>query len=146
MARRAIRHVTVMLLGMTTTAILLGGQAEHGTAGWRVPDREAQRKNPIAMDSNSVARGRATFARNCQSCHGPTGKGDGPKATDLRPKPSDLSSPVVARESDGTLFWKITEGRKPMPAFRKLASDDDRWHVVNYIRTLSSRSAPSPNP
>ena len=39
------------------------------------------------------------------------------------------------------MFWKITEGKKPMPSFEKLTTEDERWHVVNYVRTFGPRPA-----
>lgn len=103
---------------------------------WKAPARQAGTKNPIPSSQSSITRGKAVYRENCLSCHGASGKGDGPKSAELEPKPRDLSSPEVAGQSDGALYWKIAEGRRPMPSFRKLLSDDDRWHVINYVRSL----------
>ena len=46
--------------------------------------------------------------------------------------------PMMWKHSDGALFWKITQGRPPMTSFRTLLTDDQRWQVVNYIRTLAA--------
>ena len=67
---------------------------------------------------------------------GPAGHGDGTAAKDLNPKPRDLSVPAIASQSDGALFWKITEGKKPMPSFEKLISEDERWEAINFVRTF----------
>ena len=64
---------------------------------------------------------------------------DGPAVIELNIHPAKLSDPKVATESEGTLFWKITTGKKPMPAFGKRFSETDRWNLVNYIRTLPKR-------
>jgi mono/diheme cytochrome c family protein len=53
----------------------------------------------------------------------------------LQPKPLDWSSPAVQRDTDGELFWKITNGRGAMPAWKQLP-ETERWQIVNYIRTL----------
>ena len=90
-----------------------------------------------------MARGKELYAKSCASCHGPSGKGDGPKGQDLRPKPSDLSASTVVGQSEGELYWKVTTGRRPMPAFRKDLTDEDRWHVVHYVRSLGSTSQPA---
>jgi len=111
---------------------------------WKAPARAARKKNPIPADDKSSAAGRDVYVKQCLSCHGETGKGDGTAAKDLDPKPKDLSSPDVQSQSDGTLFWKITTGKKPMPTFEKLTSEDDRWNVVNYIRTLAPTPAKAP--
>jgi mono/diheme cytochrome c family protein len=114
--------------------------AENGASDWKAPDRAAKRKNPIISDDQSIAAGKTVYNKECISCHGTAGKGDGPGAKDLATKPGDLSDPKLRDETDGALFWKITEGKKPMPTFAKLLSDDQRWQVVNYIRTLAPKS------
>ena len=106
---------------------------------WRVPKRAASLRNPITSDAQSLAAGKIVYRKQCQSCHGAIGKGDGPGAKDLTISPSDLSDSSLWNQSDGELFWKITEGKKPMPAFSKLLGDEQRWHVVNYIRTLAPK-------
>ena len=106
---------------------------------WRVPKRAAQAVNPITVDARSLAEGKTLYQKQCQSCHGRSGKGDGPGAADLKVSPSDLSDSILWNESDGELFWKITEGKKPMPTFRKLLTDEQRWHVVNFVRTLAPK-------
>jgi mono/diheme cytochrome c family protein len=108
---------------------------------WKAPPRAAKKKNPIPSDAASVGAGKAVYAANCLACHGETGKGDGPAAININPKPHDLSDPKIVSQSDGELFWKITQGKKPMPSFDKLLSETDRWNVVNYIRTLAPPAA-----
>jgi len=115
---------------------LSSGRSEEDSAKWNVPTREAERKNPVPADEKSAAAGKAVYAKNCVLCHGPAGKGDGPKGRDLQPQPTDLTSSQVTAQSEGALYWKITTGRRPMPSFRKELSDEDRWHLVNYIRSL----------
>ena len=68
-------------------------------------------------------------------CHGASGRGDGVASAALQPKPLDWSSPVVQSDTDGELFWKITNGRGAMPAWKQLP-ETERWQIVNYIRTL----------
>ena len=86
-----------------------------------------------------VAMGRALYAQNCADCHGASGKGDGKAGRDLDPAPTDLTGAEVAGLGEQALFNKISRGRKPMPAFRKLLSEEQRWQVVRYVRTLSPR-------
>jgi mono/diheme cytochrome c family protein len=69
-------------------------------------------------------------------CHGKTGDADGPAVIELNIHPARLSDPQLDSESDGALFWKITTGKKPMPAYGKRLSETDRWNLVNYIRTI----------
>lgn len=110
----------------------------------KAPADEVERKNPIAADEKSLAEGKKVYTNNCAPCHGPSGKGDGPKGVDLKPLPADLSAPEVAAESDGALYWKITTGQRPMPAFKKLLPDDERWHIVNYLHTFGAGTKAKP--
>src|SRR5690349_8832689 len=105
---------------------------------WPVPARAARKKNPIPADDKSIAAGKTVYTAQCLSCHGNAGKGDGPASKDLNPKPHDLGAPNVRAQTDGALFWKLTEGKKPMPSFDKLISEDERWHVINYVRTFAA--------
>jgi mono/diheme cytochrome c family protein len=131
--RRTLAYVGSLLLFLAA-GVLAADTAED----WTAPPRAARRKNPIAADAASIAAGKTLYAQQCLSCHGDKGKGDGTAAKDLEKKPGDLSSAKVQEQSDGSMFWKITEGRKPMPTFEKLLTEDQRWQVINYVRTLSA--------
>jgi mono/diheme cytochrome c family protein len=100
--------------------------------GWR---RTGSRFNVWA----SIAAGQKIYSKICAMCHGKTGDADGPAVIELNIHPAKLSDPKLATESDGSLFWKITTGKKPMPGFGKRFSETDRWNLVNYIRTLPKR-------
>jgi len=113
---------------------------------WVAPARAAARKNPVAANETSIALGKKTYERHCLVCHGKEGKGDGSTAAQLEKRPSDLSNPKLWEQSDGALLWKITEGHKPMPTFKDLTSDEERWPVINYIRTLAPKPAASDQP
>jgi mono/diheme cytochrome c family protein len=119
------------------TAGLLFLSGAGGDEEWKAPARAAQKQNPIPADANSIAVGKAVYTKECFSCHGATGKGDGPAAKALEKPPGDLSNPKMWDQTDGALFWKITTGRKPMPTNEKLLTEEQRWHVINYIRTLA---------
>ena len=112
---------------------------EQSKQKWSAPAAEAQKKNPVAATESSLAAGRKIYSKTCVMCHGKTGDADGPAVIELNIHPAKLSDPKLATESDGSLFWKITTGKKPMPAFGKRFSETDRWHLVNYIRTLPKR-------
>jgi mono/diheme cytochrome c family protein len=125
---------------VTRTGLAVGhDQGGKGEEEWKAPLRASKKTNPIPADAASIARGKELYAQQCLSCHGATGKGDGSAAKDLPKKCGDLSNPKTWDQSDGALFWKITEGKTPMPAYEKLLKDEERWHVVNYMRTLAPK-------
>jgi mono/diheme cytochrome c family protein len=104
---------------------------------WPVPDKDSKMANPVKSDATSIDAGKAIWAKQCQSCHGKTGKGDGTKAAGLNTHPGDFSQAAVQGQTDGALFYKISEGRGDMPSFKKKLPDaEDIWNVVNYMRTF----------
>jgi mono/diheme cytochrome c family protein len=104
---------------------------------WVVPDAFKNKKNPVASNAESLAAGKALWSTHCKSCHGTKGMGDGSKAAQLKTEPGDFSKATEQAQSDGSLFYKTSEGRDDMPSFKKkIADEDDRWSLVNYIRTF----------
>jgi mono/diheme cytochrome c family protein len=104
---------------------------------WIAPKDSDNIKNPLAGNTSVLPDAKALYTANCGPCHGDKGRGDGPAAPGLNPKPADHSSVAVQNESDGALFWKLSEGRAPMPGYKKIFSDQQRWELINYIRTLA---------
>jgi len=115
--------------------------ADSTSGKWLSPAPSAAKKNPIASTPESIGAGQKIYSKTCAMCHGKSGDADGPAVIELNIHPAKLSDPKLATESDGALFWKITTGKKPMPAYGKRLSETDRWNLVNYIRTLPKREA-----
>ncbi len=108
---------------------------------WVAPSRYAKKVNPVQTDAAAIAAGAKVYEAQCVACHGKTGAGDGVRAGELDPRPGDLSNPEVWLQTDGELFYKIVEGRTPMPTFDKLLTEDEIWRVIIYIRTLAPEPA-----
>lgn len=106
---------------------------------WTAPAAASKVTNPVASNAQSVATGKALYVKNCNDCHGKKGKGDGPKSGDLDKSPKDFTKEAFQKQTDGSLFWKMTEGRKPMPSFKKDLTAEQRWQVINYVRTLGTK-------
>ena len=137
--RLRISVLTVSVLTLVTFAYSGGGAAaaDSMSGKWLSPAPSAAKKNPIAPTRDSIAAGQKIYSKTCAMCHGKGGDADGPAVIELNIHPARLSDPKLANESDGSLFWKITTGKKPMPAYGKRLSETDRWNLVNYVRTLS---------
>lgn len=104
-----------------------------------IPAEAAAKQNPVGYDAESVAAGAELFQSTCAVCHGPEGRGDGPGAAGLNPKPADLSADHVQANSDGALFYTISEGRPgtAMIGWEETYNETQRWYLVNYIRSLA---------
>ena len=126
-----LRRLFVLALLLAPLAVM--AQSDD----WKAPARAAQKKNPLAGDAQEISVGRDLYLHECAPCHGKTGRGDGVAAPNLEPKPRDFTETRVAKESDGALFWKIGEGHRPMPGFDQTISEDGRWHIVLFLRTLA---------
>jgi mono/diheme cytochrome c family protein len=139
--RRASIALAMVLLSSSLARLTAAGNPDAGQPReWKAPRSVAARRNPIAADERSLAVGKAVYARECASCHGDDGRGNGAEAANLSRQPADFASSAVSNESDGELFWKITEGKRPMPRYARTLSEDDRWHLVNYVRSIGSAS------
>jgi mono/diheme cytochrome c family protein len=103
---------------------------------WVVPEKYVNMKNPTDPKAD-LNIGKALYNKHCQSCHGKEGYGDGSKAAGLKGDLGDFSSEEYQAQTDGELFYKTTFGRGDMPEYtKKMPDDEDRWLVVNYMRTL----------
>jgi copper transport protein len=100
--------------------------------------------NPFLPDETSLQIGRELFNTNCMACHGERGRGDGLAAASLSIKPPDYGSGHLDIHTDGDIFYWIQNGvsqGSPMPAFKDKLTDDEIWHVVNYVRRLRNEAA-----
>ena len=75
----------------------------------------------------------------CVLCHGLQGKGNGEAGLTLDQKPANFLGFDVFNQTDGAIFWKITVGKSPMASYEELLSEDQRWKIVNYIRSLEKK-------
>jgi mono/diheme cytochrome c family protein len=104
---------------------------------WPVPDNYKNMKNPVASNAESIAEGKTLYGTHCKSCHGTKGLGDGSKAAQLKTEPGNFSTADFQSQTDGSFFYKTSEGRDDMPSFKKKVPDaDERWSIVNFMRTL----------
>jgi copper transport protein len=130
--RRRGQAATVALGCVATIAgLVLASLAAFDPSGG-----EAVIPNPVARTPASVARGQELYQQHCVVCHGLSGRGDGPLAATLNPRPADLRR-HVADHTEGQLWLWVTYGvpGTAMPAFRETLSDEDRWHLINYLES-----------
>lgn len=106
---------------------------------WSAPKSADELTNPYKDNASATAEGKKIYTQMCAFCHGATGKGNGAAGLTLEPKPADFLSIRVTNESDGAIFWKMTEGKAPMASYKELLSEEQRWKLVNYIRKLETK-------
>jgi mono/diheme cytochrome c family protein len=130
---------TLLVTGLAAAlAATAGAQSEKNAVdpSWKVPEKAALQKNPLAAKPEAAAGGRKLYARMCASCHGDESHGQ----TNNAP---DLGSASVQQESDGALFWRLSNGnsRRGMPSFSGIP-EGQRWQLVLYIRSLGREKLP----
>jgi mono/diheme cytochrome c family protein len=127
--------IGVLLSGLMATSFTV--KMSDQPKPWAVDQAAKSKKNPVKSDAESIAAGKALWSTHCKSCHGSKGLGDGSKAAQLDTEPGDFSKASFHSQTDGEIFFKLTAGRDDMPSFKKkIPDEDDRWALVNYMRTL----------
>ena len=133
MKNKLMLVTSILAIGTLSVAFTNFPQAKP----WPVPDKNAKEVNPVKSSKESISAGKSLWNLHCASCHGKTGLGDGSKAAQLKTQPDDMTKGPSQTQSDGSLAFKIAEGRGDMPGFKKKIPDqDDIWNLVNFIRTL----------
>ncbi len=118
---------------LTGILFFMGSLTSFAQDEWIVPDDAKNLSNPLKIDAAKIENGKNIYQKHCKSCHGDPGKDNG---LPLQPKPIDPASKVFQKQTDGEIYYRITEGRGLMPQFKSILSEDDRWSVVAYQRTL----------
>ena len=137
MKKKVILTLVIAFGAMFMVSIITGFKSFTDKKPWPVPDKDKNVKNPITTSAASIKEGKTLYEEHCKSCHGTKGLGDGTKATNLKTEPGDFSSTGFQSQTDGVIFYKTSIGRDEMKPFNKKIPDaDDRWNLVNYMRTL----------
>ena len=131
--------------GLLPFAAAAPQQPKHA-AGSQTPPDAAKMKNPVASSPTSIAAGKKLYDGQCASCHGTAGKGDGKAGALLKPTPSDLTdADWKYGQTDGAIFTVIRDGAKQtgMRAYGSRIPTNDIWNLVNYVRSLNSKTTKS---
>jgi mono/diheme cytochrome c family protein len=105
---------------------------------WNVPEEAKQARNPLQPSDAALKSIGPIYLDKCASCHGDSGRGDGHDASLYDPPPTNFTdTKVMQGVKDGELFYKMTQGRRPMPSFRKRLTDEQRWQMVLLIRSFA---------
>ncbi|MBK9638072.1 MAG: cytochrome c [Bacteroidetes bacterium] len=119
-----------------TLPFFIASNIQTENTNWVAPPSADSLINPFHDISEQYSAGKKLFEKVCWPCHNLNGEGNGPAAINLKTKPKNLTSPSVQGQSDGVLFWKITNGRSDMESYRQMFTQKQRWQLVCYLRTL----------
>ena len=103
-----------------------------------IPDEEKARKNPVSASPESVEAGWKLFRTQCLFCHGERGDGRGEFAQELKlTMPNFTRAESQKNRTDGEFFYIITEGHDKMPGQKARLRPEQKWHLINFIRSLA---------
>lgn len=124
-------------VGLLSGFVLVACVSTKPLGPWKAPDEAVNAINPVPYDVDSVMKGKALFEKHCQRCHGYWGEGNGVIGAALDKKPANLLR-IAGKKAEGEFAWKIAEGRGDMPSFRQILSDEEIWHIVNFVESLEN--------
>jgi mono/diheme cytochrome c family protein len=133
-----IRKTPLLVALVGSTALLMSATVTklQQKTPWIAPSTADNTVNPLKGNADATVAGKKLYTTYCVVCHGDKGKGDGIAAAGLTPRPADHTSAKVQGQTDGAIFWKLTNGRAPMASYAKTLTETQRWQLVNYMRTL----------
>jgi mono/diheme cytochrome c family protein len=132
-----------MKIIVATAGVLLllsAGRINIKSEDWKAPADADKMANPLKGNAEASEAGKKLFIQFCAVCHGDKGKGDGVAGISLKPKPANFTLDKIQQQTDGALFWKLTEGRPPMASFKSILTETQRWQLVNYLRSFKITS------
>jgi mono/diheme cytochrome c family protein len=133
---------TLFALLLALIVVVVAYTAFQENKPWVIPEEAKGRKNPVPPSESAIIAAKPSYKENCAQCHGDTGKGDGSEALRYDPKPADFTdAPHMNAVTDGALFYQISQGRKPMPSFKRRMTEDQRWQLVLLIRSFAAKPA-----
>ncbi len=103
---------------------------------WVAPAEEAVKLSPFAFNDSTRKVGVDLYSTNCKSCHGDPGKNN---VINLVPAPPDIASVRMQSNTDGSIHYKLTQGKGTMPSFKNTISSSDLWRVISYIRSFNEK-------
>jgi mono/diheme cytochrome c family protein len=138
---KTTKMIATIFTAAVFAVVMLVGQsvnAQEKAKPWPVPDKDKAIKAAVKLtDASVIANGKDLWAKNCKSCHGAKGLGDGPKAATLKTFPGDFTSAAFQAGTDGEIYYRMNKGRDEMPGYEKKIPDaNDRWAMVAYMRTF----------
>lgn len=122
------------LLILVGLAFAFTVSAQQKQPSWKAPDKY---KTMVQKEKGDMATGKELYAKNCKSCHGNKGQGDGPKAASLKTFPGDFTAPYFKKYNYGELYYISYVGHGEMPNYeKKIVDEEDRASLIEYIKSF----------
>ena len=132
----------LLFASLLALIVISVGLALFRKTSFITPAGEKERKNPLSATAANLAAAKPLYSEFCANCHGDTGKGDGSEAMMYDPPPANLTDATkMSKATDGEIFYQITQGKKPMPSFRKRLTEEQRWQLVLLVRSFANPPA-----
>ncbi len=125
-----MKTLIILLIGIGISSFSIQNNS------WTAPEAAANKANPVDASEKTIKLGQKIYKKMCWTCHGAEGIGDGPAASVLTPAPANFSTTLFQNQSDGAIYWKLSTGKGSMAGYESSLSEDQRWSLVNYLRTL----------
>jgi cytochrome c5 len=103
---------------------------------WKVPLESQEKLSSFSFSPTSESLGRTIYENNCKACHGTPGMNN---YQPLSPEPGDPANQKFQKNTDGELYYKISEGRGQMLSFKNTLTPEEIWNVVSYIRSFNKK-------
>lgn len=135
-----MKNIFKILLGIvlivSVSSILSAWTIDKTGEDWKAPSSADKIQNPLKAKETAAVKGGKIYKEMCAICHGAKGKGDGFAGMNLNPRPADFTKDLLQNQTDGAIYWKLTKGRPPMAGYEHILKEEQRWQLVNFIRTL----------
>ena len=136
---------SALFLVLMAAAVLLLAQEAPPPAEPQPTAEDLARKNPVKSGKESIDTGKRLFDSQCTMCHGEKGDGKGDLAVDRGWKVTDFTDAKVMKgRTDGELFFSMTKGKGHMPGQEGRLKGEQKWHIVNFIRSLAAPTNEKP--
>ncbi len=131
-----LSSTAVFLISLLYASSALAQTSSEQTP-WVAPPEADKLENPIKDRSIALALGKRIYRDDCMVCHGRYGNAETDIAESLQQKPKNFTKEDFLQQSDGAIYWKLSEGRGLMQPFKIMLSEEEIWSVVMYVKELA---------
>lgn len=96
-------------------------------------------KSPLSSSPEIIAKGEEIYNLYCFACHGETGYGDGAAGGAMGVKPANFHDAKFSKQKEGTMFWKLSNGKGNMPPFKEILKEEQRWQLIAYLKEFGKQ-------